>query len=242
MVAFGGAGPLMAALIAEEIAIDNILVPPFPGALSALGAARADIAGDLVKPVYARLHRLSAAALTEAYEALQREAEKWIADQSAGADAGPFRASYTAEMRYEGQGYDVPVPLGQDWLASGDRDSIATAFHAAHRGVYGHATEANEVWLKELRVHLSGAIPRPPMRAVRVEATEPGSRRAIRLSGRTVEAAILSRAALVGGDVVQGPAILNQMDTTTLIPPGWQASLAPLGALILSHVEMEPQR
>jgi N-methylhydantoinase A len=241
MVAFGGAGPLMAALIAEEIAIGTILVPPFPGALSALGAARADIAGDLVRPVYARLHTLSAAALTEAYGALQCEAEKWIADQSAGADTGPFRATYTAEMRYEGQGYDVPVPLGPDWLANGDRDSIATAFHAAHRGVYGHATEGNEVWLKELRVHLSGTIPRPPMRAVRVEAAEPGSRRAIRLFGRTLEAAVLSRAALVGGDVVQGPAILNQMDTTTLIPPGWQASLVPSGALILSHVETDSQ-
>jgi N-methylhydantoinase A len=244
MVAFGGAGPLMAALIAEEIAIDSILVPPFPGALSALGAARADIAGDLVRPVYARLHTLSASVLTEAYEALQGEAEKWIAEQSAGADAGPFRATYTAEMRYEGQGYDVPVPLAQDCLAHGDRDSIATAFHAAHRRVYGHATEANEVWLKELRVHLSGAIPRPPMRAVRIEAAaaEPESRRDIRLFGRTVEAAILSRAALVGGDVVQGPAILNQMDTTTLIPPGWQASLAPSGALIVSHDGTGSQR
>jgi N-methylhydantoinase A len=76
---------------------------------------------------------------------------------------------------------------------------------------------------------------------VRVEAAEPGSRRAIRLFGRTLEAAVLSRAALVGGDVVQGPAILNQMDTTTLIPPGWQASLVPSGALILSHVETDPQ-
>ena len=61
MVAFGGAGPLMAALIAEEIAIDTILIPPFPGALSALGAARADIEGDLVRPVYARLHALLSA-------------------------------------------------------------------------------------------------------------------------------------------------------------------------------------
>ena len=81
--------------------------------------ARADIAGDLVRPVYARLHTLSAAALTEAYGALQCEAEKWIADQSAGADTGPFRATYTAEMRYEGQGYDVPVAtragLAREW-------------------------------------------------------------------------------------------------------------------------------
>ena len=63
-------------------------------------------------------------------------------------------------MRYEGQGYDVAVALDRGWLASGDRDRIAAAFHAAHRAVYGHATEENEVWLKELRVHITGAMPR----------------------------------------------------------------------------------
>jgi N-methylhydantoinase A len=242
MVAFGGAGPLMAALIAEEIAIDTILVPPFPGALSALGAARADIAGDLVHPVYTRLHELSASTLAAAWQTLQNAAQVWIADQSSGMAMDPFRISYAADMRYEGQGYDVPVALRREWLETGDRDRIAAAFHAAHRAVYGHATEENEVWLKELRVHLSGPIPRPRLRAVRTDEPEPVSRRQIRLFGQTIEAAILSRAVLQNDDVIQGPAILNQMDTTTLIPPGWQASLAPSGALILQHTGTEAAR
>jgi N-methylhydantoinase A len=230
MVAFGGAGPLMAALIAEEIAIDTILIPPFPGALSALGAARANIAGDLVRPVYSRLHSLSAAALTQAFEALASEADAWIDIQS---DGSSFQTSYTAEMRYEGQGYDVPVALERDWLAGCDRDRIAAAFHEAHQAVYGHASETNEVWLKELRVHITGTVPRPRMRAVAEDDTQPTSRRAIRLSGQPVEAVVLSRASLQGE--VTGPAIVNQMDTTTLIPPGWQASLSASGALILHH-------
>jgi N-methylhydantoinase A len=242
MVAFGGAGPLMAALIAEEIAIDTILVPPFPGALSALGAARADIAGDLVHPVYTRLHELSPATLVAGWQTLERTAQTWIADQSSGLAMEPFRMSYTAEMRYEGQGYDVPVALEPAWLANGDRDNIAAAFHAAHRAVYGHATETNEVWLKELRVHLSGAIPRPRLRAINIEDSEPRSRRPIRLFGQTIEATVVSRSALGDKDIVQGPAILNQMDTTTLIPPGWQASLAPSGALILRHTGTEMAR
>jgi N-methylhydantoinase A len=242
MVAFGGAGPLMAALIAEEIAIDTILVPPFPGALSALGAARADIAGDLVHPVYTRLHELSASSLAAAWQTLQNAAQVWIADQSSGIAMDPFRISYAADMRYEGQGYDVPVALRPEWLETGDRDRIATAFHAAHRAVYGHATEENEVWLKELRVHLSGPIPRPRLRAVRIDDPEPPTKRSLRLFGQTIEAAIVSRSALSDGDVVRGPAILNQMDTTTLIPPGWQASLAPSGALILQHTGTEAAR
>ena len=84
MVAFGGAGPLMAALMAEEIAIDTILIPPFPGALSALGAARADIEGDLVHPVYARLHEVSAAMLDDAYRSLAQAGQAWIAEQGGG--------------------------------------------------------------------------------------------------------------------------------------------------------------
>jgi N-methylhydantoinase A len=235
MVAFGGAGPLLAALIAEEIAIDTILIPPFPGALSALGAARANIEGDLVRPVYARLHAVSGPELSDAYRALGDEAATWIASQSAGAGVGETSVTYAAEMRYEGQGYDVAVALEEGWLAGGDRERIATAFHAAHRAVYGHATEANEVWLKELRAHITGAIPRVRLRAVRDEAESPESKRPVRLGARVVEAAVLGRSAVAADAVVQGPAILNQMDTTTLIPPGWRAWLAGSGALILAR-------
>jgi N-methylhydantoinase A len=237
MVAFGGAGPLVAALIAEEIAIDTILIPPFPGALSALGAARADIAGDLVHPVYARLHKLNAATFKQVYDTLQNQAQAWTAEQSIGSDVGPFRTSYTAEMRYEGQGYDVPVVLEADWLANGDRRAIEAAFHAAHRGVYGHASEGNEVWLKELRVHLSGPIPRPRVRAITDHVAQPTTTRLVRLFGRSIETTVIDRAMIAAGDVLKGPAIVNQMDTTTLIPQGWQASVAPSGALVLRHTE-----
>ena len=239
MVAYGGAGPLLAALMAEEIAIDTILIPPFPGALSALGAARADIEGDLVKPLYARLHELPGKTLAEAYRALAQEAAAWIAEQG---DAGltATRFSYAADMRYEGQGYDVAVDLDEALLASGDSDRIATAFHAAHRATYGHATEENEVWLKELRVHIVGTMPRQRVRAVRDDAPEPRTARTIRLFGRACTAAVVSRGDLRADESLVGPAIVNQMDTTTLIPPGWTASLAPSGALILRSAGATP--
>ncbi len=234
MVAFGGAGPLLAALMAEEIAIDTILIPPFPGALSALGAARADIEGDLVRPLYARLHALPAETLADAHRALARDAATWIAEQ---ADSGltATRFSYAADMRYEGQGYDVAVDLDEAWLASGDRDRIATAFHAAHRATYGHATEENEVWLKELRVHIVGTMPRLRVRAVRDDEPQLRAPRPIRLLGRALTADVVSRTELRADETLAGPAIVNQMDATTLIPPGWTASLAPSGALVLRY-------
>jgi N-methylhydantoinase A len=236
MVAYGGAGPLLAALMAEEIAIDTILIPPFPGALSALGAARADIEGDLVHPVYLRLHEVSAAMLDDGYRSLAQAGQEWIAEQgSGGVSATHF--TYAADMRYEGQGYDVAVDIDEAWLTAGDREQIAAAFHAAHRATYGHATEGNEVWLKELRLHIVGAMPRQRVRAVRDEDTQPRSSRQIRLFGRVFDAAVVSRAALGADEVLPGPAIVNQMDTTTLIPPGWSARIARSGALILRHAE-----
>jgi N-methylhydantoinase A len=80
------------------------------------------------------------------------------------------------------------------------------------------------------------------LRAVRNDDPEPPTRRPIRLFGRTIEAAIVSRSALGADDILRGPAIVNQMDTTTLVPPGWQASLAPSGALILQHSGTEAVR
>ncbi|HUB15426.1 MAG TPA: hydantoinase/oxoprolinase family protein [Acetobacteraceae bacterium] len=239
MVAFGGAGPLLAALMAEEIAIDTILIPPFPGALSALGAARADIEGDLVQPLYARLHEIGADELTGEYHSLARAGAAWVAEQGdSGVTATHF--SYAADMRYEGQGYDVAVALDEAWLRDGDGARIGTAFHAAHRATYGHATEQNEVWLKELRVHIVGTMPRRRVRAVREDGAEPRTSRAIRLNGHEMTAAVVSRAELRAGETLAGPAIVNQMDTTTLIPPGWTASLAPSGALILHYAGATP--
>jgi N-methylhydantoinase A len=236
MVAFGGAGPLMAALLAEEIGIDAILIPAVPGALSALGAARADIEGDLVQPVYGRLHSLPADALAERFRTLAHQAQAWAAEQTMLLAVHDLRFEYAAEMRYEGQGYDVAVALETNWLERGDIDAITAAFHAAHRDVYGHANEQAEVWLKELRVHIIGAMPKARVVAARDEAAvrEP-SMRPIRLFGKVFQATVVGRAALDDGRVLTGPAIVNQMDTTTLIPPSWSARIVPSGALVLER-------
>src|SRR5205807_1634815 len=170
MVAFGGAGPLVAALLAEEIGIDAILIPPFPGGLSALGAARADLEGDLVEPVYERLGALDQAALARVTANLQARAQAWIAEQTAMLAVTGTKVELAADMRYDGQGYDVTVPLDAGSLTAGDFKRIRAAFHAAHRATYGHANETSEIWLKELRAHITGATPKPRIVPLRQEA------------------------------------------------------------------------
>jgi N-methylhydantoinase A len=236
MVAFGGAGPLVAALLAEEIAIETILVPPFPGALSALGAARADLEGDLVEPVYARLGDLTRRSLGEAGARLEAAAREWVAEQTTALPVGDTRIALAADMRYDGQGYDVTMPLQPAWLEAGDFGRLRAAFHAAHRAAYGHADEGAEIWLKELRAHVTGPMPKPTIRPMRTGGrSRPTGTRAVRLFGREFEAAIYDRADLAEGQRIAGPAIVNQMDTTTLIPEGWQAHAVPSGALVLEQ-------
>jgi N-methylhydantoinase A len=236
LVAFGGAGPLTGAMLAEEIAIDSILIPPFPGALSALGAARADLEGDLVEPVYERLGALAPAALARTTRGLQARAQTWLAEQSAALTITGSRVELAADMRYDGQGYDVTVALKPEWLDGRDYAPIRAAFHAAHRATYGHANEGGEIWLKELRAHVTGATPKPAIVPVRPPAGEGGaSSRTVRLFGRELTASVHDRAALVVGIDIPGPAIIDQMDTTTWIPESWSGRVVASGALLLER-------
>jgi N-methylhydantoinase A len=236
MVAFGGAGPLVGALLAEEIAIDTVLIPPFPGALSALGAARADLEGDLVQPIYERLGDLPASALAGACRMLQSHAREWLAEQTAALAVTETQVEIAADMRYDGQGYDVTVPLAAHWLIEGDFHRLRSAFHAAHRATYGHANEAAEIWLKELRAHIIGTTPKPRIVALRPASggTAAASRR-YRMFGREFSAAVYRRADLRTGQRISGPAIVNQMDTTSLIPEHWEAHTVASGALVLER-------
>jgi N-methylhydantoinase A len=234
MVAFGGAGPLMAALLADEISINEILVPPHPGALSALGAARADLEGDLVQPIYTLVEKLAPGRLAAELKQIDVESRRWIAEQTATLAVTSTRIEIAADMRYDGQGYDVTVPLEREWLESGDGLRIVEAFHTAHRATYGHANEHADVWLKELRAHIVGIIPKPRILPARPSGspTKPARRR-IRLLGRSFEAEVYERGDLAVAQRIEGPAIVNQMDTTTLIPEGWQAETVASGALIV---------
>jgi N-methylhydantoinase A len=236
MVAFGGAGPLVAALLGDEIGIDAILIPPFPGGLSALGAARADLEGDLVEPVYERLGALDKDGLAGITAGLQARAAAWIEEQTRALPVTGVSVELAADMRYDGQGYDVTVALDQAWLKSGDFTRLRTAFHAAHRATYGHSNENAEIWLKELRAHITGRTLKPRVLPLRSEAAgiSEGTR-IVRLFRRETVAQVHERAGLGIGQRIAGPAIVNQMDTTTWIPEGWSAQVAPSGALVLER-------
>ena len=235
LVAFGGAGPVVGALLAREVGVPTVFVPRSPGTLCALGALCADVVSDAVRTVHVRVDdaALAGAALREQAEALRAELADWLARH--GSDAGPASFRHAADMRYVGQSYEIEVPTDPGYLAPGGAAAILGAFHDAHERLYGHADRQAPAEIVNLRVQLRAARPRVPLVEIPAGATTPQARAARRvwLDGRPVEARVYERGALGRGARLAGPAIVEQPDTTVLLPAGHVGEVDRFGNLLL---------
>ena len=180
LVAFGGAGPVVGALVAREVGISTVFVPRSPGTLCALGALSADVVSDAVRTVHAKAEAASPATLREVYAALCAELGDWLARH--GADAASSSFGLAADMRYIGQSYEIAVPLEPAWLASDGLPRILAAFHRAHERAFGHADPEAPAEIVNLRVQLRPARPRVPL--AEAPATTALSRRSLALALR----------------------------------------------------------
>ena len=235
LVAFGGAGPVVGALVAREVGMSAVFVPRSPGTLCALGALSADIVNDAVRTVHTRVESalLEAAALRRQYDALRAELGEWLERFGDGAGAAAFR--HAADMRYVGQSYEIDVPVELDWLAPGGGAVLLAAFHRAHERAFGHADREAPAEVVNLRVQLRAERPRVPLVELPAGATTPAprARRRIWLDGRPTEARVFDRTALSRGARLEGPAIVEQSDTTVLVPSGHLGEVDRFGNLLL---------
>jgi len=234
LVAFGGAGPLVGALLAREVGIPAVFVPRAPGTLCALGAITADVINDAVRTVHRRLDALDPDVLASERRALEGELQEWVAEHGTGLEDVSFR--HGADMRYVGQSYEIEVPVDPGWLDDGEVAKLLAAFHRAHERVFGHADPRAPVEVINLRVQLRGRRPRVPLVEVAAgTGAMPTRRRLIWLDGRAVEAHVCERASLGAGDRLLGPAIVEQPDTTVLVPVGHVADVDRFGNLRLTR-------
>jgi len=235
LVAFGGAGPVVGALVAREVGIPSVFVPRSPGTLCALGALSADIVNDAVRTVHTRVEPAlrEASALRQQYQDLRAELAEWL--RHFGAGAGPAAFRYAADMRYVGQSYEIDVPVELDWLAPGGGASLLAAFHRAHERAFGHADREAPAEIVNLRIQLRAERPRVPLEEVPAGPAAPVARatRRIWLDGRPTEARVFDRAALGRGARLDGPAIVEQPDTTVLVPGGHVGEVDRFGNLLL---------
>jgi len=252
LVAFGGAGPVLGALLAREVGIGTVFVPRSPGTLCALGAISADIANDGVRSVHDRDGRprlavaadagFDAAALRGQYDGLRAELAEWLARHGAGAGPAVFR--HAADMRYVGQSYEIEVPVEPAWLVPGGGAAIVAAFHQAHERAFGHADAQAPAEIVNLRVQLRAQRARVPLREIAAGAVapEPRGSRAIWLDGKSADARVFDRDALGRGARLAGPAIVEQPDTTVLVPAGHTAEVDRFGNLLVRSGRLMPDQ
>jgi N-methylhydantoinase A len=228
---YGGAGPTHVFLLVREVGISRVVVPPLPGALCALGCLVADLRADFVASVQRESTRLPPAELEAAFQALEARAREWV--EREGLPLARRELVRSAEMRYKGQSFEISVPMPDGPI--GDLRPVLAAFHRAYEQAYGYVDRTAPVELVDLRLQVVGSVPRPapppPAAAVPRALRAPGTRR-VYLDGGFVEAAVFQRGDLRPGDHFAGPAVVEQYDTTTLVPAGFRVSVDAWGNLI----------
>jgi N-methylhydantoinase A len=237
LVAFGGAGPLHAARLAAELDIRRVLVPCNPGILCAMGLLLADLRADFAAT---RLMALSAAVISEIKAIvadLYRRSAMWFAE--AGIEANDRRVSLSVDMRYAGQNYELSVPLPPGPVTRATIDGLAAGFAAAHQRLYGFVAEDEPIQLVTFRAEVTGIVRKADIRPTAKTGPDPGAaeigRRDVwlRETGAFVSCPLYDRAKLSAGNRIEGPAIVEQMDATTLIVPGATAIVDPYLNLLL---------
>ena len=224
-LAFGGAGPMLACFLARDLGIKEVLVPPTPGVLSALGGIIADLKNDFLTTVYLDLDADAAATIRAEFEALESRALAWLREDQ-GYD-GPYALAYSADLRYRGQSFEIDTQLDAAVVAAEDHAAIAEAFHLAHERVYGHADRGAPLQAIAIRLVISGATAKPAMtrHPLQPGTATPAGHADVWVDGAMRRAALFSRAALLPGQTFAGPAVVMQDDCTTVVPPGFTASV-----------------
>ena len=237
LIAFGGAGPLHAARLAEKLSIDRIIVPNNAGVGSAIGFLLAPVAYEVARSSYMRLDEFDPAPINAAFEAMAAEAEAVVRLGAANEELTERRYAFA---RYVGQGHEVKIVAPVRTLGKDDGEALRLAFETAYGEQYGRAVPSLAV--EVLTWSLTLSAPSPAMDGSASETPTPRKPqaegvRSMRLPGRGAEmdAKTYDRTALAAGDHMAGPAAITEAQTTTIVPDGFTARLNGDGDIILER-------
>ena len=234
LCAFGGAGGLHAAELARDCGIGTLLIPQEPGTMCARGILLSDISMDFVQTLMASANDAGWQAVQQALDTLAGKARAWLADEGVGDSAQ--RLTAVIDARYQGQNFEIPVPLeGMRLLPLAD---FVAAFSAAHIREYGYDATGRSVEIVNCRVRAVGLVPRAPIAHVAGGASLAGAvkeRRAVYFENAGwADTPVYRRALLPTGAPVDGPAVIEEMSSTTVILPGQQARADDYGNLVVT--------
>ncbi|HEY0419042.1 MAG TPA: hydantoinase/oxoprolinase family protein, partial [Acetobacteraceae bacterium] len=235
LIAFGGGGPVHGCRVAEKIGISRVLVPSGAGVGSAIGFLRAPVGYEVVRSLYQRLSTFDVDAVNALLEDMQAEAERVVGQGSFGAPTSQTRIAF---MRYVGQGHEVPVPLPETRLGPADVDAIRSAYDREYARFYDRPVPGSDVEVMSYAVLVATMLPEEQAAPATSEQAPASAMRsqAVRdtVTGEVTDWAVFDRAALPTGACLQGPAIIAEDETSTLVGPGWRAGINALG-----YIEME---
>ena len=218
LVAFGGAGPMHACALAEELGMRTVLVPKASGVLSALGLAISDVRRDYVAPILARLDDISDEKVEEGFQRLEEAGGRHLNTPS---------FNRRADLRYAGQSFEITVDA--------DGPALAAAFVAAHERRYGYTLDGAAIEVVNLRLVATEPISRPSLEEPPERGgAASGSRRAC-FDGDWLDVPVFERTTMGAGSRVRGPALVEFPEATCVVRPGWGGIVDKVGTLVLEH-------
>jgi N-methylhydantoinase A len=240
LMAFGGAGPMHAAFLAEELGIPEVVIPEAPGLFSALGLVVSDFKHDYVRSIMRLSAEVDLEALEQAFQDLEREAVRQLRQE--GIPETHVLLQRQLDLRYLGQSYeisvDAPRPMGR-----GSLNSVVEAFHRRHAEIYGYAAEREPVEVVNARLTATGIVEKPALAGARGGTSDPPGEaqvgeRLVYFEGPGWQPTpVYWRPLLSPGEAFAGPAIVEQYDATTVVPPGWRGVVDASGNLRLQRGE-----
>ncbi len=242
LVATGGAGPLHANLIADELKIPDVIIPMNPGVASGLGLLISDIKHEVSKTVLT-IKDLSGKRAEKIYEDLLKEAYGRISKQGVGRESTSI--IYSADMRYMGQSYELNVNIGSSMVKKLDIGKIKDLFHTEHERNYGFSNKGHQIEIVNLRVTVLGKLADYKPKTVKKGKEEPEllSRKKTREvyfeNSENNKCDIYDRSGLLEGNILSGPTIIEEVDSSTVVLPGYKARVDRYGNLIISKLDKQ---
>lgn len=234
LVAYGGAGPAQAAALADQLEIDEVIIPVLPGAFSAWGMLQTDVKHDFKTTFYGFWDQTSPATVGKQLEALEAEGRAYLAREGLASDA--MRFERYGDFRYQGQEYVLTIPVEGNPV---DMAATRAAFDAAYDRQYGHSSPESRLEVATLRVVAVGHLPRPGASVPDIKPRQKARSRRVYFDGKELDTAIIEREQIAMTDVVDGPAIIEEPTATTLVPPRWHARIIEGGHLTLTRKPVE---
>ena len=240
LLAFGGAGPMHGCEVAAELGISRVVVPVASGAFSALGMLLGDVRHDLVRTRLQPLDEADPALISSLLAELQTEATTLMHDELP--PEAPLAFKRSLDIRYVGQEYTVKVPIPADTVTADDLPRLRADFDRRHEQAYGHASSTEQTEIINVRLTALGTLRPPDLRAIPTGSGEPPAG-ALLDHGETcfehtagfIPAPRYERTALLAGNRIPGPALISEDGATTVLTPGFTATVDPVGNLIIER-------